>query len=83
MLTLTLRGLEKDGLVKRTVHPTVPPKVDYALTPLGKTLVEPVTVLANWAHGHRADIHRARDAYTKPPPPSLSAAGRRRAPTGS
>src|SRR6187200_3063411 len=47
MLTLTLRGLERDGLVTRTVFPTIPPRVDYALTPLGRTLLEPVRALAS------------------------------------
>lgn len=65
MLTLTLRGLERDGLVKRTVFPTVPPRVDYALTALGQTLLEPVTVLATWAQRHRADVQRARDAFER------------------
>jgi len=63
MLTLTLRGLERDGLVLRTVFPTVPPRVEYALTPLGKTLVEAVTRLANWASDNRAEIERARVAF--------------------
>ena len=45
MLTLTLRGLERDGLVTRTVFPTIPPRVDYALTPLGRDLLEPVSAL--------------------------------------
>src|SRR5919109_4417588 len=49
MLTLTLRGLERDGLVTRTVFPTIPPRVDYALTRPGKTLLEPVVALAIWA----------------------------------
>jgi len=65
MLTLTLRGLERDGLVARTVYPTVPPRVDYALTPLGETLLEPVSALALWAQGHRAEIYRAREAFDK------------------
>ena len=65
MLTSTLRGLERDGLVKRTVYPTNPPQVDYALTKLGKTLLEPVTVLAVWAQGHRAEVQRARDAFDR------------------
>lgn len=65
VLTSTLRGLERDGLVKRTVHPTNPPQVDYALTPLGRTLLEPVKVLALWADGHRADVMRAREAFDR------------------
>jgi DNA-binding HxlR family transcriptional regulator len=62
MLTLTLRGLERDGLVGRTVHPSVPPRVDYALTDLGATLLESMTVLGDWARVHRVAIngHRAR-----------------------
>ena len=65
MLTLTLRGLEQDGLVKRTVYPTIPARVEYALTPLGRTLLEPVSGLATWAQKHRADIQRAREAYAR------------------
>lgn len=63
MLTLTLRGLERDGLVKRTVEPTIPPRVDYELTPLGRTLLQPVTALAQWALEHRAAILEARRRY--------------------
>jgi DNA-binding HxlR family transcriptional regulator len=63
MLTLTLRGLERDGLVKRTVYATVPPRVEYALTPLGRTLIESVTGLAIWAQRHRREIQRARDVF--------------------
>jgi DNA-binding HxlR family transcriptional regulator len=63
VLTSTLRGLERDGMVKRTAHPTNPPQVDYALTALGRSLLEPVKVLALWAHGHRAQVQRARAAY--------------------
>lgn len=63
MLTLTLRGLERDGLVTRTVTPTIPPRVDYALTPLGETLLEPVLALSNWAVAHREDIQAARDLF--------------------
>jgi DNA-binding HxlR family transcriptional regulator len=63
MLTLTLRQLERDGIVLRTVYPTVPPRVEYALTPLGWTLLEPVIALAGWAESHRADIQSARLAY--------------------
>jgi len=63
MLTLTLRGLERDGLVKRTVFPTVPPRVDYALTPLGHTLLKPVRTLAAWAEENRQQIQSARDSF--------------------
>ncbi|MCY1016112.1 winged helix-turn-helix transcriptional regulator [Pyxidicoccus sp. MSG2] len=65
MLTLTLRGLERDGLVTRTVFPTIPPRVDYALTRLGRTLLEPVTALAIWAQHHKPEIQRAREAFAR------------------
>lgn len=65
MLTLTLKGLERDGLVTRTVFPTIPPRVDYALTRLGKTLLEPVTALAGWAEKNRFEIQEARDRFDK------------------
>jgi DNA-binding HxlR family transcriptional regulator len=65
MLTLTLRGLERDGLVKRTVFPTIPPRVDYELTRLGRTLLEPVTALATWAQRHKPEIQRAREAFAR------------------
>lgn len=60
MLTLTLRSLGKDGLVTRTAYPTIPPRVDYALTPLGWTLLEPVTQLVVWANTHQGEVERAR-----------------------
>jgi DNA-binding HxlR family transcriptional regulator len=63
MLTLTLRQLERDGLVERTVYPTVPARVEYALTPLGATLLETVRALSTWAIEHRADIQAARSNY--------------------
>jgi DNA-binding HxlR family transcriptional regulator len=63
MLTLTLRGLERDGLVTRTVHPTIPPRVDYALTRLGRSLLEPVSRLGAWARENRAAIEAARRRY--------------------
>ena len=63
MLTLTLRGLERDGLVTRTVFPTVPPRVDYSLTPLGRTLLRTVTQLAAWASRNGSAIQRARVAF--------------------
>lgn len=65
MLTLTLRGLERDGLVVRTVFPTVPPRVEYALTPLGKTLRKTVSELADWAVANRLEIERARTAFDR------------------
>jgi DNA-binding HxlR family transcriptional regulator len=63
MLTLTLRGLERDGLVTRTVFPTIPPRVDYALTPLGRDLLQPVSALGAWALRNQAKISRAREAF--------------------
>jgi DNA-binding HxlR family transcriptional regulator len=60
MLTLTLRNLERDGLVTRTVYPTVPPSVEYALTPLGQSLREPVVALGRWALENNARIDAAR-----------------------
>jgi DNA-binding HxlR family transcriptional regulator len=63
MLTLTLRQLERDGLVQRTVYPTVPPKVEYALSDFGRTILIPVTALADWALAYRLDIQAAREAF--------------------
>ncbi|MBH1936594.1 helix-turn-helix transcriptional regulator [Streptomyces sp. AV19] len=63
MLTLTLRHLERDGLVTRTVHPSVPPRVDYTLTPLGTTLLDSVSALADWAIAHRQEINDNRCRY--------------------
>lgn len=63
MLTLTLRLLERDGLVVRTVFPTVPPSVEYALTPLGRTLIEPVRVLSLWARQNREAMRAARALF--------------------
>src|SRR5207247_6050965 len=62
MLTQTLRSLERDGLVQRTVHPVVPPKVEYALTRLGRTLIEPLHALCRWSekHLHELQANRAR-----------------------
>jgi DNA-binding HxlR family transcriptional regulator len=65
MLTVTLRGLERDGLVTRTVHPTVPPRVDYALTPMGRTLLDTVRSLVEWADSHVPEIDAARAAYDR------------------
>jgi len=63
MLTQTLRGLERDGLVTRTVHATVPPRVDYALTPLGRTLLAAIEALEQWARDHMPDIQAAQASY--------------------
>ncbi len=63
MLTLTLRQLERDGLVTRTVHASVPPRVDYALTEVGETLRAPLNALAEWSEAHRGYITRSRAAY--------------------
>jgi DNA-binding HxlR family transcriptional regulator len=60
MLTLTLRALERDGLVTRTVFPTIPPRVDYELTRLGRSLLEPVSGLGLWARQNRPAIQAAR-----------------------
>src|SRR4051812_40766484 len=63
MLTLTLRNLERDGLVSRVVTPTIPPRVDYALTDLGKSLQKPITELAQWALDNVSAIHEAQARY--------------------
>jgi DNA-binding HxlR family transcriptional regulator len=63
MLTLTLRGLERDGLVTRTVFPTIPPRVDYELTKLGRSLREPVNQLSQWARQNRAAMEHARQRF--------------------
>lgn len=56
MLTQTLRRLESAGVVQRTVYPVVPPKVEYKLTPFGEKLIEPITVLADWAWQHQEEL---------------------------
>lgn len=63
MLTLTLRQLERDGLVVRYAHPEIPPRVEYALTPLGGSLLVAVQPLVTWTRTHRWEIAAARDAY--------------------
>ena len=71
MLTVTLRGLERDGILSRTVHAAVPPRVDYELTPLGMTLLDTIWQLVGWADEHIAEIEAARagyDARSCPPP---------------
>jgi DNA-binding HxlR family transcriptional regulator len=63
MLTQTMRRLERDGIVTRTVYPVVPPKVEYRLTPLGQTLIEPLTALCVWAAEHLPQVENARKEY--------------------
>ena len=63
MLTLTLRALERDGLVTRTVFATIPPRVDYALTRLGRSLLDPVSGLGLWARRNRSAIAEARQRF--------------------
>jgi DNA-binding HxlR family transcriptional regulator len=65
MLTLTLKGLEEDGLVNRTIYPTIPPRVDYELTPLGRSLLAPLNTLYQWAAEHKPTIEAARGAFSK------------------
>ena len=63
MLTVTLRGLERDGYVKRTIYPTIPPKVEYELTDLGRELLVPLRALGTWAIANHARVQAARAAY--------------------
>ncbi|MCJ7420767.1 winged helix-turn-helix transcriptional regulator [Sphingomicrobium astaxanthinifaciens] len=65
MLTRSLRGLERDGLVSRTVTPSIPPRVDYALTPLGRSLTAPVRALGDWAIAHIDCIRAAQASYDR------------------
>jgi len=69
MLTLTLRGLERDGLIARTMYPTIPPRVDYELTESGKTLLEPVMGLVNWANNNQQAIAAAQKRFDEAPEP--------------
>lgn len=65
MLTVTLRQLERDGLVKRTVHPVVPPRVEYRLTPMGRTLHTTINALVVWTEEHQNQIAAARQEYDR------------------
>jgi DNA-binding HxlR family transcriptional regulator len=65
MLTRTLKGLEENGIVGRTVFPTVPPRVDYELTPLGHKLIEPLQALREWAGEHQAAMRQAREKFAR------------------
>ena len=63
MLTQTLRSMERNGLVQRVVYPVVPPAVEYSLTPLGQTLIEPVEALRIWAYAHLQEVAQAQTTY--------------------
>ena len=63
MLTRTLRGLERDGIVTRTIFPTSPPQVEYRLTELGRSMSEPVLAFGEWVRGHLAEFEAARRRY--------------------
>ncbi len=63
MLTVTLRGLERDGIVTRTIHPVIPPRVEYELTPMGLTLLDAIGQLVSWADSHLPEIGAAQAAY--------------------
>lgn len=67
MLSQTLRRLEQDGLVSRHAHATVPPRVDYALTALGRSFLKPMTELLHWAERNHGRVRTARDNYVPPP----------------
>ena len=71
MLTLSLRSLERDGLVTRCVTPTVPPRVDYALTDLGKSFAERASILGQWAFENSADVNASREAFDSRIEPSV------------
>jgi DNA-binding HxlR family transcriptional regulator len=78
MLTLCLRGLERDGLINRTVIAVMPPHVEYSLTPLGVSLTTPVIALGSWASDHIADIDAARAAFDQQEVEQKAATGSRR-----
>jgi DNA-binding HxlR family transcriptional regulator len=63
MLTVTLRGLERDGILTRTIHPVIPPRVDYELTAMGRTLLDIIDQLVSWTDGHLQEIENARAVY--------------------
>jgi DNA-binding HxlR family transcriptional regulator len=65
MLTVTLRQLERDGLVNRTVYPVVPPRVEYELSPLGSTLHATIQSLVSWTESHQTEIASARESYDR------------------
>src|SRR5213592_3135344 len=63
MLSQTLRNLERDGLITRTVYPEVPPRVEYELTPLGQTLIEPIAAIVRWSYDHVEEVNAAQVVY--------------------
>lgn len=67
MLIQNLRSLERRGLIEREIYPTVPPRVDYSLTPLGESLIEPLAILGEWAHRHISDVNAAMEQYDNSP----------------
>lgn len=67
MLIQNLRNLERSGLIQRTIFPTVPPRVDYSLTPLGESLAEPLAILGEWAYRHIPDVNAAIAQYDSNP----------------
>ncbi|GAA3188213.1 winged helix-turn-helix transcriptional regulator [Dactylosporangium siamense] len=69
MLTLTLRNLERDGMLVRTVYPTVPPRVEYSLTPMALELHAALLAITTWAERHRTDVALAREHYDARPTP--------------
>lgn len=71
MLTQTLRALERDGIVRRRVYAVVPPRVEYTLTPLGRTLLEPLRSICRWAEGHLPEVRAARAAVARVPAPMI------------
>lgn len=70
MLIQNLRGLERYGLIEREVYPTVPPRVEYCLTPLGSSLVEPLAILGEWAYQHMSEVKTATEDYDNNPDPN-------------
>ena len=75
MLTQTLRSLERDGLLSRTVTPSVPVRVDYDLTPLGRTLMPLIAAIKSWADTHMPEVAKARTNYDHPSAPPTDHAG--------
>jgi DNA-binding HxlR family transcriptional regulator len=75
MLTLTLKGLERDGLITRTAYPTIPPRVEYELTRLGRSLLKPIRQLGDWAGQNRERIQIARNRYDAHKPKNPQAFG--------